>query len=181
MSLKSTPHRYGTIPILIHWVTAVAIFVMLGTGLAATNTFDVAAEAGLVRFHAILGVCIALLTLFRIAWWLFFDRRPEDGATGSRLEHMAARIVHYGLYLVILVMVGSGMATLITTGGNLVLFGDGGTLPDFTQAPPFTVHGIVARLLLLLALGHIGAALLHQFWRRDGLLARMGLGRSARV
>ncbi|WP_127754718.1 cytochrome b [Devosia sp. 1566] len=177
MSLKSTPRRYGTIAILIHWITAAAIAVMLGTGLSASNASDPATEAGLLRFHAIVGVCIAVLTVFRIVWWVFFDRRPEDGASPSRLEHLAARSVHYGLYLVILVMVASGMGTLITTGGNLVLFGGGGALPDFALAPPFTVHAIVARLLLILALGHIAAALYHQFIRRDNLLARMGLGR----
>lgn len=178
MSLTSTPQRYGTMPILIHWVTALAIVAMLGTGLAASNAVDGAREAGLLRFHAILGVCVGLLTLFRIVWWVFFDRRPTDGATGSRLEHLAARSMHYGLYAVIVVMVASGMATLVSTGGNLVLFGaEGQALPDFTHAPPFTVHAIVARLLLVMALGHIGAALYHQFIRRDHLLARMGVGR----
>jgi cytochrome b561 len=177
MSLKSTPRRYGSVAILIHWVTAAAIAAMLATGLMASNATDAGAETGLLRFHAIVGVCIALLTVFRIVWWVVFDRRPEDGASPSRLEHLAARGVHYGLYLVILVMVASGMGTLILSGGNLVLFGGGGTLPDFTQVPPFTVHAVVSRLLLLLALGHIGAALFHQFIRRDNLLARMGLGR----
>lgn len=177
MSLKSTPHRYGTVAILIHWVTAAAIAAMLGTGLAASNTADAATETGLLRFHAIAGVCVAVLTIFRIVWWVLFDRRPDDGASPSRLEHLAARSVHYGLYLVILVMVASGMGTLILSGGNLVLFGAGGTLPDFALVPPFTVHAVVSRLLLVLALGHIAAALYHQFIRRDNLLARMGLGR----
>ena len=177
MSLKSTPRRYGTVPILIHWVTALAIVLMLGTGLAAANTADGAAEIGLLRFHAILGVSVGLLTLFRIVWWLFLDRRPEDGATGSPIEHLAARTVHYALYALILVMVGSGMATLITTGGNLVLFGGGDALPSFTEAPPYDVHALLWRLLLLLALGHVAAALWHQWGRRDHLLARMGIGR----
>jgi cytochrome b561 len=39
------------------------------------------------------------------------------------------------------------------------------------------VHGIVAKLLMLAIALHIGAALYHQFVRRDGLLSRMGFGR----
>lgn len=38
-------------------------------------------------------------------------------------------------------------------------------------------HGLSWTLLLLLILLHIGAALYHQFWRRDNLLARMWFGR----
>ena len=40
-----------------------------------------------------------------------------------------------------------------------------------------TVHGIVARVLIALLIGHIGAALYHQFIKRDRLLARIGLDR----
>ena len=84
---------------------------------------------------------------------------------------------HYGLYTVILVMVSSGIATVILSGGGAQLAGAAPLpLPDFTLAPPFTVHGMLARVLIVLLIGHIGAALWHQFVRRDRLLARMGLG-----
>ena len=90
---------------------------------------------------------------------------------------MAARLVHFGLYGVILVMVASGIATILLTGAGAQLGGAAPLpLPDFTLAPPFTVHGILARVLIVLLAGHIGAALWHQFVRRDRLLARMGLG-----
>ncbi|MHA6940133.1 cytochrome b/b6 domain-containing protein [Ralstonia pseudosolanacearum] len=39
------------------------------------------------------------------------------------------------------------------------------------------LHGIGARLLLLMALVHAGAALYHHFIRRDGLLRRMWFGK----
>ena len=177
MSIKSTPQRFGPVAILIHWITALAILAMLGSGLAAGNAPEGQDSASLLRFHAIVGICVGVLTLFRIVCWVWFDRRPEDGASPSRLEHLAARSVHYGLYLVILVMVASGLATLISTGGNLVLFGGGGELPDFDRAPPFGVHALMWRVLLVLAIGHVAAALYHQFIRRDRLLARMGVGR----
>lgn len=44
---------------------------------------------------------------------------------------------------------------------------------------PRVAHGIMSRILLLLFVAHVGAALFHQFVRRDHLLARMGLGRAA--
>lgn len=177
MSLKSSPTRYGPVAIAIHWLTAIAIIAMLGTGLAAANSTNPQTEFSLLRGHAIMGSLVGLLTLFRIVWWLLFDRRPADAAGLSRGQALAAHVVHYGLYAVILVMVSSGIGTLVLTGANPQLFGAAPLpLPDFTLAPPFTVHGLLARLLIVLLIGHVGAALWHQFVRRDRLLARMGMG-----
>ena len=177
MALKSSPTRYGTVAIAIHWLTAIAILLMLASGLAAVNTADAAMELSLLRAHAIMGALVGLLTLLRIVWWLFLDRRPDDASTLSRGQAVAAKVVHYGLYVVILVMVSSGMATVILSGAGAQLTGAAVLpLPDFAAVPPFTVHGILARLLVVLLVGHIGAALWHQFVRRDRLMARMGAG-----
>ena len=178
MSLKSSSTRYGSMAIAIHWLTAIAILGMLFSGLAAASSTDPETEFTLLRGHAVMGSLIGVLTIFRIIWWLAFDKRPADQVGMSRLQKGAAHAVHYGLYLVILIMVSSGFATVILTGANLQLFGAAPLpLPNFDLAPPFTVHGIVARVLIALLIGHIGAALYHQFIKRDRLLARMGLGR----
>ena len=178
MSLKSSPTRYGTVAIAIHWITALAILGMLISGLAAANNADPATELTLLRGHAIMGSLIGVLTLLRIVWRMGFDRRPADPAGMSRGQLLAAHVVHYGLYAVILVLVSSGIATIVLSGAGVQLLGTAPLpLPDFTLAPPFTVHGLLARGLIALLIGHIGAALWHQFVRRDHLLARMGLGR----
>lgn len=178
MSLKSTAERHGLVAITIHWVTALAIFAMLGSGLAAANNADPAAEAAILRVHAIMGICIGVLTVLRILWWLAADRRPAAPSGMPGWQAIASKSVHYGLYGVILVMVSSGVATLLLTGANQQIFGGGALpLPDFSAVPPYSAHGILARLLIVLMLGHIGAALYHQFIRGDRLLARMGLGR----
>ncbi|WP_240231183.1 cytochrome b [Devosia lacusdianchii] len=178
MSLKSSPTRYGGVAVAIHWLTALAIFGMLISGLSAANTLDEATRLTLLRGHAVMGTMIGVLTVLRIVWWVFFDKRPREVGGMSRAQALAARSVHYGLYAVILVMVASGLGTILLTGANLQLVGTAPLpLPDFTLAPPRTLHGILARVLLVLMAGHIGAALYHQFVRRDRLLARMGLGR----
>ncbi|WP_186767045.1 cytochrome b [Devosia ginsengisoli] len=177
MPLTSSPTRYGSVAIAIHWITALAILGMLASGLTAANTEDEAVKLTLLRGHAITGALIGVLTLLRIVWWLFLDRRPADATGLSRGQVLASHVVHYGLYAVILVMVSSGIATLILSGGGAQLAGAAPLpLPDFTLAPPFTVHGLLARALIVLLIGHIGAALWHQFVRRGRLLARMGLG-----
>lgn len=177
MSLKSSPTRYGSVAIAIHWLTALAIAGMLFSGLGAANSGDEAARLALLRGHAIMGSLVGVLTLFRIVWWLAFDRRPADQAGTSRVQALAAHVVHFGLYAVILIMVASGIGTIALSGAGAQLVGAAALpLPDFTLAPPFTVHGLLSRVLIALLIGHIGAALWHQLVRRDRLMARMGLG-----
>ena len=117
MSLKSSPTRYGTVAIVIHWLTAIAVLGMLVSGLAAHNATDEVLRLTLLRGHAVTGSLVGILTLLRIVWWLFLDRRPADAAGLSRGQAVAVHIVHYGLYAVILVMVTSGIATVILSGG----------------------------------------------------------------
>ena len=59
------------------------------------------------------------------------------------------------------------------SGAVPIIFGQGGTLPDFWIYMPRVPHGIGARLLLILLILHAGAALYHHFISRDGLLKRM--------
>ena len=74
MALKSSPQRYGAVPVAIHWLSALAMLVMLGTGLTAANTTDPTALAGILRVHVSVGIAVLLLTLLRIGWWLAVDR-----------------------------------------------------------------------------------------------------------
>jgi cytochrome b561 len=46
---KSGPDRYGTIAISIHWLSAILITALLGSGFGAANAVDAAAKAGALR------------------------------------------------------------------------------------------------------------------------------------
>ena len=174
MSLRSTPAKYGSVAVSIHWLSAIAVILMLISGLAMDRNDDLVAS--ILPIHVVLGVLVGVLTLFRILWWLVFDRHPEPIDPKNSLQNRLAQIVHLGLYAAIVVMVASGIAMVALSGAASAIFG-GGLLPDFDELPPYNAHALVSRLLIALALGHIGAALFHQFVRRDGLIRRMGFGR----
>ncbi|SMQ86051.1 cytochrome b561 [Devosia lucknowensis] len=173
MPLKSSTSRYGAIAASIHWLSAIAVILMLVSGLVMGNEDDLVPR--LLPFHVALGVVVGLLTLFRVVWWWLFDKHPQPVAGTSRMQEWAARLVHLGLYVAILVMVASGVATVALTGAAPAIFG-GGPLPEFDDVAPYDMHELMSRLLIVLALGHIGAALFHQFIKRDGLIGRMRVG-----
>lgn len=178
MGLKSTATRYGSVAIAIHWVTALAIVGLLISGtIMAGEGVGEGTRRSILPVHAIMGSLVVLLTLLRLSWWAWGDRRPEPAAGQPPMQELAAKIVHGLLYAGIIVLGASGIATLALSGAVPALLGQG-PLPDFSQLPSRVAHGLASKLMIALFAAHVGAALYHQFVRRDRLLGRMGIGRS---
>jgi cytochrome b561 len=177
MTLRSTPERYGTIAILIHWTSAVLIIGLIAAGFRAANAADPLTQAAILRVHAPIGVAVLVLTLVRIGWWFFVDDKPREPDGQPRAQVLAAKAVHVLMYVAILGLGFSGIALMALSGAGQILFGGAsGPLPDFWNFAPRYGHAVAARLMLVLLAFHIGAALYHQFIRRDRIFARMGVG-----
>lgn len=177
MSLKSSETRYGTVAMVIHWLSALLILGLLISGFRAAGLDDADSKAAILRIHAVVGVSVLALTLIRIAWWLFADRRPADPAGMPRIQGRAARAVHLLFYAALVGMAASGLGMIVLSGAGEILFGGApGPLPNFTDYPPRFVHGFGAFVLLALVAAHLAAAAYHQFVMRDRLLSRMGIG-----
>jgi len=87
--------------------------------------------------------------------------------------------MHYGFYLLVLLMVGTGYATALFADLPAIVFaGSGDPLPPtFTAYPTFVAHAMLATILASLIVLHVLAALYHHAVRKDGLLRRMLFGR----
>src|SRR5262249_38067988 len=105
--------------------------------------------------------------------------RPPAATTGYLLLARMAPVSHYGFYVLVLMMVGSGFATAIIAGlGEIVFASSGAPLPPTLMTyPPFVAHVSFAMLLAGFVALHVLAAFYHQFVRRDGLFRRMSFGR----
>jgi cytochrome b561 len=105
--------------------------------------------------------------------------KPAAATTGSPLLDRIAPIVHYGFYLLVLLMVATGYATAILAGLNRSVFAHSGEpLPEsFAIYPSFVAHGTIATVLATFIALHLLAVLLHQLVRKDHLLRRMLFGR----
>jgi cytochrome b561 len=164
----------------LHWSTAAVILALIATGFAAANTADPAAKAALLRPHLPLGIAALVLTVARLVVWWRDARsgdRPAPAGNTPAWQRAAARAVHVLLPALSLGMAASGIATVALSGAGAAIFGSG-PLPDLWSVPPRLPHGIGARLIAVLILLHVAAALHHAFIRRDGTLARMGIGRT---
>ena len=172
--MKSSPTEYGSVAVTIHWLSAIVILAMLGSGFRAASLTDSAAKEAILMFHVPLGVLVLLLTLFRLFWWWRVDQKPAPVSDDPAWQTLSAKAIHVAFYVVILGMVVSGISTVLLSGAGDILSGTSeGPLPDFSQVLPRIPHGLGARLLLALLLLHGSAALYHHFIKKDGLIWRI--------
>ncbi len=175
--MKSTPTQYGSVAVTIHWLSAVFILAMLGSGFRAASMTESTAKEAILIFHAPLGTIILVLTLLRLFWWWRVDQKPRPVDGGPAWQTFTAKAIHVLFYIAILGMVASGIGMLALSGAGGVLFGaNAEPLPDFTEFLPRVPHGVGARLMLVLFALHASAALYHHFIKRDGLIRRMWFG-----
>jgi cytochrome b561 len=171
--------RYHPLLVALHWVLAFLIIAQVTVGfagLAAMPNSD-PQKIGLLAVHMAGGALILALMVIRFIVRMGTSR-PANATTGYPLLDRIAPIFHYGFYVLVLLMVGTGFATAILSGLNIIVFGPpGAALPaTLTIYPTFIAHAVLATILASFIVLHVLAALYHQFVRRDGLFQRMFFG-----
>ena len=171
--------RYHPILVALHWLLA---FLIIG-GLVAgglvladtpnTEPFKLVA----LKMHMSMGTAILVLMVARLLVRLF-TKKPPHADIGNALLNKGAIAAHYVLYAVVIAMAASGLAIAKEAGLFGIVFGDSGVaLPvDFSHIAPRAAHGVLAIVLTLTIIGHVLAALYHQYIRKDSLFSRMWFG-----
>jgi cytochrome b561 len=172
--------RYHPLLVTLHWVLALLIIAALSIGffvLAAMPNAD-PQKIGVLRVHMAGGMLILALMVIRFAVRMWTSR-PAGATTGYPLLDRIAPIIHYGFYVLVLLMVGSSYTTAILAGLPAIVFGGSGAPlpPTFSIYPSFLAHGYIATILASFIVLHVLAALYHQFVMKDELFRRMFLGR----
>lgn len=174
--------RYHPLLVTLHWLVALLIAGMLAIGffkLAAMPNSD-PEKIGILLIHMTVGMSILALTSIRLVVRLR-TAKPAEATAGHPVLDRIAPVIHYGFYVLVLLMAATGLATAILAGLNRSVFqGSGEPLPpSFAVYPAFVAHGWLALLLAGLVGLHVIAALYHQFARKDRLFQRMWFGQRA--
>jgi len=169
--------RYDAVAVVLHWGIAALIAAAFLLGLTVDD-FPKAYEGAVVNAHSIIGLAVIVLSLARVGWRLGHRPPPSPRANGPIAE-IASKLVHVALYLLMIAVPIIGIPTLLYRGRGID-FGIFQMPPLVARIPeifhPLTeVHELTAYALVVLAVGHVLAALYHQFVLRDGLVARMTL------
>ena len=161
---------------VLHWTMATLILAMLfiGVGMVATVSEK---HQWLLAIHKPLGVAILLLAIVRLIVRLR-NPPPPLPADLPALQKLAAHLSHWLLYALMIAMPLNGWA-MLSAGGYPVMLGSSLRLPAILPENALvfawlrTAHGVLAYLLFLTFLAHMGAALNHGLIRRDGVLRSM--------
>lgn len=164
--------KYDRTTISLHWITAGLVVVLWIIGQTADWFPDGPFNTGYWSVHVVLGFALAALIAGRMIWRNSGGRRLPAADTG--VLHAVAKATHYGLYLLLLVVVVLGTVNAFVRGYNLFDLVSLPQIGDRTMRKPITQwHGLAANLLLALAGLHAAAALFHDYITRDSVLARM--------
>ena len=176
MSQESTPARYHPVHVVLHWLIAVFVLFFLVIGSFVMSPMPNSEELPLLRMHSAFGPILGVLIVIRLGS-RFFLKRPAPADAGHPLLNFASKAVHFLLYVGIFLMLFSGAN--LSRAYNLmgILSGNGSMPENLFVYPQRAMHGTVGYIMLALVTLHFGAAMYHQFIRKDNLLSRMWFGK----
>ena len=175
--LRNSTKSYGWITITLHWLQATGIIFMFGLGLYMVElTYYDAWYKGSLDLHKSLGICLMLVWVAMVVWRNLNPRpRPEPAPAH---ELLAAKAMHWVLYLVIAALLITGYLISTADGRSIEVFElfSVPALPAFVENQETVVgdiHEILAWTLAACVAVHFLAALKHHFLDRDKTLRRM--------
>lgn len=172
--LNDTAKRYGSVSRFFHWLVAILVIEQFIKFSKRINEGHHWLWDTFGPWHNDIGVIILVLVILRLLWtWKQKHQRPVNAG----IEGVLAKIVHAVFYICLLVMPFLGALYIHGKGYAVKLFGC-----EVLAKPAAEVdwalalgnfHSPLAILLVVLVVGHVGAALYHHLVRKDDVLQRM--------
>jgi cytochrome b561 len=179
MSSNARTQRFRLPACVLHWLVALAIPFQIYLGWAAELASTRETGSQFVHLHYQVGVTIAALMTLRLTWRIAVGA-PAHRDDDPRWRRRLAAITHWALYGLLFLLPASGYVTWVWMKAPMGVFGLF-ELPKLFIPPEedetwraiaWYVHYWCGWILIGLVILHVGAAVWHQFVRRDGLISR---------
>ena len=177
--------RFNSVAILLHWTIAILLAINVALALQFDDLKGMA-KFSLMQWHKSIGITVLLLSVARLGWRLT-HRSPPYPEHMPIWEKIAASVLHWAFYILIIIIPLTGWAVVSASPTNIptllfktIPWPHIGFIHDLSMATrkPLEeslgdVHGYLAYGALVLIALHVGAALKHQLWNRDYVLWQM--------
>lgn len=168
------PARYDDVSILLHWITAALVVTLWTLGQTIDFFPKGAPKIDARSTHFVLGATLGIVLLVRMMWRASAGRSLPLAYPGW--IGVAAKVVHYGLYVLLGVTVVLGIFNAWQRGD---VFFNVYTIPKLVPGDVAlkkileNLHSDFADAVLIVAGLHAAAALAHHYLLRDPVLRRM--------
>lgn len=173
MIMSSSVLRYHPLLRLIHWLMAILVVAMIGTGFMLEEK-PVVAGYPIIFWHQSFGLSIfALIWLRLIVRWSF--PLPTAVASLSDWEKRLSRVVHTLFYIFMVIVPITGYLAIVGNGASPQWFGLTLPFPDMTATIKqlSNTHALLAFCLIGLVGLHLLAFVKHRLVGKINLLQRM--------
>jgi cytochrome b561 len=175
--MATNPTQFALASRILHWLMAALLLSMLFIGVTMVSSLG--SYHRLVVIHRPLGITVLILAVIRLVNRMF-TTLPPFPPTMSRREQWVATASERLLYTLMLALPLVGWGMLSAGHYPIVMFGSL-HLPSILPANPALyavlrkAHTVLAYVLFVTFLAHLGAVLFHTLIVRDRLLHRMTL------
>lgn len=175
MQILNTRHQFGMVSIILHWLMAFLIIGLLIVGFYMSSLPFGLDKLKLYGLHKEFGILVLILAVARLGWRIK-NINPELDIFW--LERLAARSMHWALYIFMLAMPLTGWLLTSAAGLPPSFFGifslpllitpDRDKMVFLSLVHEWLAYGLIAALCI-----HTAAALKHHFIDKDDILRRM--------
>jgi cytochrome b561 len=170
--------KYSGVAMAFHWLVGIAVIASWLITQAAEDAPNRDARSEIMANHFALGVVIFVLVAARLIWRLA-SPPPAPSPHHAGWERALARITHFAMYALLLVMPLAAWFAMSSYGSPISLWGlfDVPVLP-VAENPDvakqiFGIHALAGTTLLVLIALHVAAAFKHTLVDRDGTIFKM--------
>jgi cytochrome b561 len=178
MQLRNSAQVYGAIPKSLHWLTVALVIVAWVLGTFGDELPRGAARDFGMFVHITAGLLIIALLVARVLWRVLDPPPPaETTPFGSWIEAVG-KLTHLTLYVLLAVTPIMGIVLQFARGDALPVFGFTEIASPWIRDKGFArsmkdIHETLANALVILAVLHACAALIHHWAWQDRTLKRM--------
>ena len=174
--MSSEVKNYNPVTRAIHWISAAVVIGMFAVGLWMVDlSYYSEWYRTAPHWHKSIGILLAGLTIFRIVWK---KATVSPDIEGRPYEVIAAKLVHFLMYLALLTLFISGYLISTEDGRSIDVF-DWFLVPSlgalFENQADISgeIHFYCAWALILMAGAHAAAAIKHHVINKDNTLRKM--------
>jgi cytochrome b561 len=174
MHVRNTLAEYGLISKLLHWISALLLFVQIPLGFYLVDLDFGTERINLENIHITIGLSIFYLVILRLLY-KSLNPTPKLGPSVFTGQKFLAKLNHVLLYVTILSITISGILKKLFNGETLTIFYKKIQIQDNFELGElfYDIHVVSNYVLIGLIIIHIIAIIVHKLFFDDNLLKKM--------